>query len=539
MSGRAVTVLIGVVLAAAVGGCASPPAADEAQRQAAVTAQMEAEAQAEVAAAQRDATIARLEEQAAIADKLQADRWRPFRVGSLSLLLGGVPLLLALAAFAWVWTRRGLLLPRKVDGALPFRLATLTVDDSRMALAGRQAADLAVASQQPVPQTLTWSPRSEYRNDVDVAAGELPALTGGSSATSFLGADPLNVFLGTGAQGPHVRPWDDLLTVGFTGDTGQGKTWSCVSLVYQAIAAGHRVIVLDPQGGNADGLAARLAPVAHLIDRIAVEDHEIAAAVASVRRTFAERSKRADGGVISKADLQPVTVAADEVLVMGRELPDVPLGGMLQDLAQGGRKCAMRALALAQRWATASDAIDADFRNTITQWVIHQSPPQDASMATAKRRTTDELRKAGVGSLQPGECLLSLRGSELVRVVQPTPDELSAFANRFPTTSRSLPDHFPITSGSLPGSGFELPPVASGKRSGSDPEVVAEVVAEVVGGAADPVYEEARRLFREGCTAQEVRDVIAGRRVTKGREFDAANARLNAIIQALAVEAGQ
>jgi len=512
MINAAAVALLAVVLAAVVVVVStrdpSPPptvAAAEAAHQLAQVERAEAASQAEAAA-----------DAAWVGPRAAARNLAALAVYTL-------PVLALAAGVVYAWSRRGLVWARKGDGTLPVPRHSLTVDLGAATIAARHASEHALASvQTPALTSLTYSPRSEWRQDVDVAAGE-PAALPPATGSSLLGADPLNVFLGTGAQGPHVRPWDDLLTVGFTGDTGQGKTWSCVSLVYQAIDAGHRVVVLDPQGGNADGLAARLAPVAHLVDRIAVEDHEIAAAVASVRRTFAERSKRADGGVISKADLQPVTVAVDEVLVLGRELPHVPLAGMLQDLAQGGRKCAMRALALAQRWATASDAIDADFRNTITQWVIHQSPPQDASMATAKRRTTDELRKAGVGSLQPGECLLSLRGSELVRVVQPTPDDLLTFANRFRTAS-----------GPLPGGARELPPVASGKRSGSGPEAVAEVV----GGAADPLYEEARRLFREGCTAQEVRDVIAGRRVTKGREFDAANARLNAILQALAMESG-
>lgn len=166
---------------------------------------------AQIAQAQRDATIARLQAEAAAQDKLAADRWRAVRVGALNaavVALALVPVLALAGAIAYGLKRHAVWMPCRSDGALPFPAHALTIDDSRMALAGRQAADLALASVQPVPQSLTYSPRSDYRSDVDVAGGALPAPPVAAHLPSF------GELLGSGVSGPGplTGTCDDVLS---------------------------------------------------------------------------------------------------------------------------------------------------------------------------------------------------------------------------------------------------------------------------------------------------------------------------------------
>ncbi|MQA17473.1 MAG: hypothetical protein GEV09_26270, partial [Pseudonocardiaceae bacterium] len=249
-------------------------------------------------------------------------------------------MLLLAALSAWLWSRRGLIMPRKTDGALPFQLRTMSADDSRIALAQRQAADVALASQQPVPQSLTWSPRYDYRNQQDIQTAqpaELPSVA--PLAFRDLQLDPLSVYLGATEQGPVIRPWDQLLTLAISGQTGSGKTFTATSIVLQSLFAGHQVILCDPHAHNDESLAARLRPVHGLLSRpTAVTDREVAASVEAVERVLRDRAEgRSD-------DLRPVTLVLDEFSKVMRGSLAETVARILEGVAAEGRKLGVRAI---------------------------------------------------------------------------------------------------------------------------------------------------------------------------------------------------
>jgi len=540
---RAAIALVALVLTAAAAGCASPTPAVTAAEEAAAIAQAEAEtaavaerAAAQIAQAQRDATIARLQAEAAQADAVQADavqadRWRTLRVAAWNLLLAGVPLLLVAAAVAYVWSRRGLIWARKADGTLPVLRGGLTVDLAAATIAARHASELALASQQPVPQSLTWSPRSEYRNDVDVAGGELPALPVATHLPSFaellssgvIGAGkPL--YLGTGAEGPLTGTWKSIYSAGVGGLQGSGKTFTGVALILQALLDGTAVRVIDPHAGDPDSLATRLGPVAGFLARpIASEDRDMLEVLNEVDAAIAAR--RRDGG----ADRQPWLLVIDEWTGIQRGEAAERVSPVVEAVTQEGRKMGVNALLLGQRWSATRGGGN-DLRNTLTSAFVHRMRPEDARMLTGLR--AEHLPKDML-QLAPGECYVQTTAGDFTRVQMPRMSDGDADAVQVATLlAASRPTSRPASgaaSEGLPASGYRLP--------GGNAEDAGKPLDGAASGANDPLYGEVRALLIQGQTMSEIRDRIAGEPVKGGgRAFQAANARLTAILQSLALE---
>jgi len=517
-----------VVLA---GGCADVPPEVAAQRQAAETAQIEAEARAAVAAAERDAEIARLESRAARLDRAEADRWRAVRVGAWNLLLAVVPLLLAAAAVAFLWARRGLVMPRKADGALPFRLSLMTADDSRAALASRQAADLALASQQPVPQSLTYSPslRTDYRNNQEVTGGELPALPAPARvAFRDLHLEPQTVYLGQAHEGQDVtgavtRPWDQLLTLALGGLSGSGKTWTAVSITLQAMAAGHRVVLADPHSANPEGLAARLAPVHPLLWRpVATTDEEVGAAANAVERVMRARAEGRD------TDLTPITFVVDEFTkVMRGDLARV-IASILEGITQEGRKLGVRAILLGQRWSASSTGGNADLRDTIPDVLLHKMRRKDAAMLSGW--PPDDLPDAA--ALAPGECFL-LSDDGAVKVTQPfmTEADVAAFAAAHLGVRAVGPGVGPA---SVPGGAPVGPALSAGdgvEAAGDQPGTDAGPTAGPTGGPTDEFRRQVLELLLAGDGLASITDTLASSRQRNGGAWKRTREQVESVLR--------
>lgn len=518
---RVLVVAFAAVLAA--GGCAQVPPEVAARREAAETAQLEAEARAEIARQERDAAIADLQARDARLDRGEDDRWRPLRVGAWNVFLAVVPLLATAAAAAVAWSRRGLVMPRKADGALPFHLATLTVDDSRAALAGRQAADLALASQQPVPQTVTYSPsvRTDWRNNQEVAGGELPELPA-AARLSFrdLRLDPATVYLGSAAAGqdvagPVTRPWEQFLTLALGGLSGSGKTWTAVSLTLQAMAAGHRVVLADPHAANPDSLAARLAPVHGLLWRpVATTDEEVSAAANAVERVMRGRAEGRD------ADLTPVTFVVDEFTKVMRGDLAGTIAAILEGITQEGRKLGVRAILLGQRWSASSTGGNADLRDTIPDVLLHRMRRADARMLTGW--PIEEL--PDTSKLEPGECFL-LSGDEVVRVMQPymTAADVAAVASTLavgpPPVLASVPGRSPVGPPSGPAGELEEGQDPPGPDGGPTP------------GPTDEFRRKVIDLLLAGDGVAGITDTLASSRQRSGGAWKRTREQVEAVLR--------
>lgn len=534
-------VLIALVVTA---GCAEPTPATVQAQEAAAIAQAQAETAAvaehtatQIAQARRDARIAELQAEAAEADKLQADRWRAVRVGALNAALVAlflVPVLALAAAVAYGLKRRAVWMPRRGDGALPFDRRTMTADDSREALRGRQAADLALASVQPVPQTLTYSPRSDYRNDVDVdvAGADSAAIPAPTAfpvprfaellASGVIGpGQPL--YLGLGPEGPLTGSWKSIYSAGVGGLQGSGKTWSVVMLILQALVHDARVMVIDPHAdGGEDGLGTRLAPVAGYLARpVAADEHDMLAVLKQVTAELDRR--RHDGG----KDRQPWLLAIDEWTAIQRGEAAELVAGVLEAVTQEGRKLGINALLLGQRWSATRGGGN-DLRNTLTSAFVHRMRPEDARMLTGLR--AESLPKDML-QLAPGECYVQTTAGDFTRVRMPLMEEADVVqVAAYLAASRAASG---AASEGLPGGGYRLP-AAIAEDGGKALDGAASGAAS---GANDPLYDEVRAMLVQGAGMAEIRDQLAGEPVKGGgRAFQAANTRLTAILQSLALE---
>ena len=133
--------------------------------------------------------------------------------------------------------------------------------------------------------------------------------------------------------------------------------------------------------------------------------------------------------------------------------------------------------------------------------------------------------------LAPGECYVQTTAGDFTRVQTPHMVEADVVQ-----VAAFLAASAPVSEGAatgFPGSGHRLPAVVA-EAGGKGLEGAANGAAS---GANDPLYAEVRAQLIAGRTMGEIRDLIAGEPVKGGgRAFQAANARLTAILQSLALE---
>lgn len=123
--------------------------------------------------------------------------------------------------------------------------------------------------------------------------------------------------MGKGGLIPELDKWPGTFAVAGMGRSG--KTRRVISIVYQALIGGARVIICDPHATKPDGLARELAPLAPWL--ILVRGAENCAAAA---RTFRTEMKRRVKETQEGEMLQPWLIIFDEwsALMTDRDLPD-------------------------------------------------------------------------------------------------------------------------------------------------------------------------------------------------------------------------
>jgi hypothetical protein len=478
---------------------------------------------AEVAAAEAAHRLAELQrvEAAALAEAAADARWRPVRTAARNIALVSLfalPVLGLLALIAYGLKRRSVWMPRKEDGALPFPARTLTIDDSRAALAGRHASEYALASQ-PLSNlaSLTYSPR--YQNNQEISGAEPLALPAPQVAFRDVPLDPRTVFLGTSADGPVTRPWDQLLTLALGGETGSGKTWTGVSCGLQALFSGHRIALADPHSASPDSLSARLAPVRSLLWRpVATTDAEALALVTAVERTLRDRAEGRD------RDLTPITLIQDEFTKTMRGDLAEAIARLLEAITQEGRKFAVRAVMLGQRWSATRTGGSGDLRDTIPDVLIHRMRRKDVAMLSGW--PINDLPDAS--RLPPGDCFL-LSGEQIVRVSQPRMSEadVAAFAGVLLARDGQGPDR--VLTGSPPGphqgqiggddDGEDLVGTWSGPGEGPGD------------GPGDEFRQQVLELYLAGDGEAQITDVLAGTVNRRGGAWKRTRQRVEAVIR--------
>ena len=215
------------------------------------------------------------------------------------------------------------------------------------------------------------------------------------------------LILGFSDEGMIEGSWRDLYSSAAGGLQGSGKTWGTAFLLAQSAAAGARLVVCDPQAGDVESLANRVAPLrsAMLCD-IADDDRTIGQAL-DLAYDILDRRDHGD------ADRRPVIVAIDEWLSLRRGKLADRLPELIEAFSTRGRKMNVHCLLMTQR---ADKAAIGDFRNTLASSYIYRMRPDEARMLTGLRAA--QLPQ-DVLSLPPGACyLLDTRG-QLRRVQIP------------------------------------------------------------------------------------------------------------------------
>lgn len=289
------------------------------------------------------------------------------------------------------------------------------------------------AQQQPVPQTLTYSPHFSSRNDTRALEGthapllEAPAAAAVPTFGELVSArligpaadgrlQPLILGYDTTSGEPVTGDYKSLYSCSCVGLQGSGKTWGAAFLLAQSALNGSKLIICDPHSGDAESLAQRVAPLrpAMLCD-IADDDKAIAQAL-RLADDILQRRKRGD------QDRTQIIVAIDEWASLRRGPLAEELPRLVEDFSTEGRKLGIHALLLTQR---ADKESFGDLRNTLSSNYVYRSRPEEARMLTGLRAASlpgDTL------TLQPGEAyLLDTRGSlTRVRIPMMSSDDLAS-----------------------------------------------------------------------------------------------------------------
>lgn len=485
-----------------------------------------------VEAARQDAQIAQLAR-----ERERAEALAPFVTLAQGVLVVGVPVVLlgVLGVALLTFFRSADTVMPRGDGLLPVRRADLAVV-APQALGAFHAARQLEAARQPVPHTLSYAPRADYRADAGRAvvapADQLPAaqlppvptfrqlLDGGRLAPG----QPMLLGYDRTTGEPVNGSWLDLYSTAVGGLSGTGKSWTATFLACQAALHGSRLLILDPHAESPESLAARLAPMrGQFICAPATTPAEM---LTAVKLAAGELARRKAGGYTRGT--APIVVVADEFAALQRgELAD-PLAALIEALGQEGRKLDLYGMVCSQVWS-AERAGGTPLRDSLASAYIHRLRPAQARMLSGL--TSADLPD-DLFSLPQGTAYLVTTGGELRPVVIPqmAPEDVQRVAELLGGAT-STPTSTP-TSTRRP-VGFTVPAR----------EVGMEVALEAADRAPLPRHQNAANAW----TAEEARIVALlalGKRprevvrevygVTGGRGYTAAAAKVAAVIARLA-----
>ena len=325
-------------------------------------------------------------------------------------------------------------------------------------------------------------------------------------------AQPL--ILGYGESGAIEGTWRDLYSSAAGGLQGSGKTWGTAFLLAQSAAAGAQLVICDPQAGDVESLANRVAPLrsAMLCD-IADDDKSIGAALDLAYDVLDRRDK-------GDSDRRPVIVAIDEWLSLRRGKLADRLPELVEAFSTRGRKMNVHCMLLTQR--ADKDAIG-DFRNTLASSYIYRMRPDEARMLTGLRAAQ---LPPDVLQLEPGECyLLDTRGQlRKVRIPHCAPADLERVGQLLsgrPATTVATN----VATGPRP---FGFRPNPDRKPDGS---LMVATGEQATSASVSPEAARAAQLFMSGLDPAEIVLELRGVRSSEGRRYQVALAEVLELIR--------
>lgn len=211
---------------------------------------------------------------------------------------------------------------------------------------------------------------------------------------------------------PVFAAWEELRSTLVCGVSGYGKTQTIVYLCVQAALQGFRLVIADPHGGEAESLAAHVAPLQQVFKWPAAYGED--QALAQVLRFHAELQRRKERAAeYFRLTNTPWTIDVDgdpRLLLVCDEVNGLirvagaPLADALKAIAQEGRKFGMYAVLSGQHF-TVEALRSSELRAAFASAILHRMDPDMASMITRHPKS-----KFDTTSLHPGEAYVKLAG---------------------------------------------------------------------------------------------------------------------------------
>ena len=432
----------------------------------------------------------------------------------------------------------------------PYRLAVSAPQTIIDVTAGAQRVALAAALHQPGQAPHTFSYHHEGAPALpgpEPAAGPAaPAPTFAALLAAGIIAPTAPLVLGYTPAGALTGGWRDLYSSAVAGLSGSGKTTTLRFLAGQSALHGARFLVLDPHAdAGEESLAGTLAPLAPVfLAPPAADDRAMLHALGDVQTELQRRLRGAPA-------TPPIIVAIDEFTsLMARSTLAEPLAGLIEAVAQEGRKVGVFALISGQIWTAARTGSSA-LRDALASVYVHRSHRQQA------RLLLPVIDAPRAERLPAGTALLMRTSGEVSEVTIPltTAADMAAVGARLVTsTARALPPPAPLALPEPPEwpalaelirAAGEAPPAAGKGREAPEAARVAAEIAPVAGTATGapaapsaaaaasspevpPRQARVRARLKEGATLTEIIRQEWG--VSGGRAYQQAAGELRDLI---------
>jgi hypothetical protein len=201
--------------------------------------------------------------------------------------------------------------------------------------------------------------------------------------------------------------WFDLYSCGIGGVSGSGKTTTVRFLLFQAILATGKFVMIDPHIGDPEESLAAQFQMFTNIHALPPCDDEPGKVAKRIRYMFKEYTRRKAKGIKGPA----LVFVLDEFNEMIRRLPDElrkELADLLLTIAQGGRKFGIFAMIIGQRWSEndlGGKNYGAAIRSSLASVLAH-------------RFTDEDQAKKLIGSKNGAKCLDLEQGHYFFRDTQ-------------------------------------------------------------------------------------------------------------------------
>jgi len=268
-------------------------------------------------------------------------------------------------------------------------------------------------------------------------------------------ASPEQLYLGQTAAGACCLRLKHAGFICIAGVQGTGKSNTAALLAAQVAALGGMIFVVDPDAGDDESLANRLAAMSGRIGAIAKTDAEIEAVLKNTAKLFAYRD-RTPGRLHP-----PFLLLIDEFMRLAIEerLSDESQRTLLL-LSGDGRKKRMIVAPISQVWKQRlAGPLGTAFRDASTHAIVHGSKPGAAELLLPGGYYGKQAAQ-----LRPGEALVVGGGGEPQKVVIPelTPADLAFAASGAPPRPYApWPEVQPPAASALPPTQPVTPPRAA------------------------------------------------------------------------------